>query len=100
MPAVDVSFAKCRSFTRFTARYAKNTSLAGQCYGHTDLAWVPNPIGPGQADSGVVAESNPEINPANPRSYSLLKYYDPPRSSSGFARNTSAASASDLNSHR
>jgi len=43
---------KCRSFTRFTAHYAKNAS--GQCYGHTDLAWVPNPIGPGQADSGIV----------------------------------------------
>ena len=50
----EAAAAKCRSFTRFTAHYAKNTSLAGQCYGHTDLAWVPNPIGPGQADSGVV----------------------------------------------
>ena len=28
--------SKCRSFTRYTAGYAKNASLAGLCYGHSE----------------------------------------------------------------
>jgi hypothetical protein len=45
---------RCRSFSRYTAQYAKNSSEVGNCYGHVDPAWLPLPVGDGSIDSGLV----------------------------------------------
>jgi len=46
--------ARCRSFSRYTAQYAKNSSEVGNCYGHVDPAWLPLPSDDGSVDSGLV----------------------------------------------
>eukprot|EP00947_MAST-08B_sp_MAST-8B-sp1_P002402 g2402.t1 len=32
---------RCRSFTRYTASFSPNTSLASSCFGHLDPVWLP-----------------------------------------------------------
>lgn len=43
---------RCRSFSRYTAQYAKNSSETGNCYGHVDPAWLPLRVS--GIDSGLV----------------------------------------------
>lgn len=45
---------RCKSFSRYTARYVKNGSEVGNCYGHVDPAWLPLHSSDGSVDSGLV----------------------------------------------
>jgi hypothetical protein len=46
---------RCKSFSRYTARYVKNVSEVGNCYGHVGPAWLPlHSSGGSGVDSGLV----------------------------------------------